>query len=470
MLDNRNSGLDPSFIDKAWEDMRRQLDEAMPVESKKNRPVAWWWWAAALLLPIMLGIGLYPRTTTPELQALPIPGQGKAIAGPGPKTIQRSTPVKTLLDTKNPINTSSNAFPKKPVTAKLSPTPFQPLSGQIADDQALKPITIPTPPLPITNQQELQVKPVKAKDSLHVAPSLISPLGSMANNRSRQLLLKALPTEFPSPLPDQDLLFDKEAEASSVNSRYAIEMGTSTRSFLNLDGFFIGIHKEWQKTGSRWSFGVGVHYRQQLLPFQTRDLLKVNSSRAATDQADSPVQEEAVGGSFEYVDFSTGVARFVSGDSSINVPISSLNLIQRLHYIDIPTYANLKLGRKWEAFASLRFSFLAKAYLDHTNRPVSRTTEDFALNNSGGNSGQFGNPPLASYANRLASNTRIGTNTSDFHGFMLSGAMGITYYPSPQVGWRLQYSSTPVSLYNLGSINIRDHWLGTSLIWRFGGK
>lgn len=467
MLDNRNSGLDPSFVDKAWEDMRRQLDVAMPVESKKRRPVlAWWWWAAALLLPIMIGIGLYPQPQAPELEALPIPGQSRAIAGPDSTIPQKqNAPIEETDNGDKAIQSSTNSFLKNPVISKLNSTPLLPKTPQRTDQQATKSIVEAKPQLPVTDVREPETNPVKTSN----APKTVSNSSDVASNRQLLPIIDVLPTGSPLPLPKNDLLFEKEATASPVSSRYAIEMGTSTRSFLTLDGFFVGINKEWQKIGSRWSFGLGVHYRQQLIPFQTTNLLKVNSGRSA-DQLESPVQEETLNGSFEYVDFASGVVGFASGDSAINVPISSLNLIQRLHYIDIPTYANFKMGRKWEAFASVRFSFLAKAHLDHTDRPVSRTTQEFALNSGGWNNGQFGNSPLASYANRLASNTRLGTNTGDFHSFMLSGAMGITYYSSPQVGWRLQYSSTPVSLYNIGSINMRDHWLGTSLIWRFGGK
>ena len=207
-----------------------------------------------------------------------------------------------------------------------------------------------------------------------------------------------------------------------------LEIGTSTRSFLALDGFFVGLNKEWQRHGSRWSFGMGVHYRQQVIPFQTSDLLKVNTTRADVDQMDSPLQEESTSGGFAEVEISSGVARFVSGDSSINIPLSSLNLIQRLHYIELPTYANFRFGPKWEVFASVRFSYLAKAYLDHTNRPVSRgTTEDFAFTNLGSGS-QAGN-----YASQLATNTRLGTNTNDFQRFTMSGAMGFTKYPAPDI-------------------------------------
>ncbi|NRB49906.1 MAG: outer membrane beta-barrel protein [Saprospiraceae bacterium] len=467
MLDNRNSGLDPSFIDNAWEDMRRQLDEAMPVESKKRRPVlAWWWWGAALLLPIMIGLGLYPRTAAPKLQALPIPGQGKAIAGP--QIQQQMAPVEAVVDIENSTHSSLNSSIKPPVISKRTLTTNSPVSPQIVNDQATKSIVDVKPQSP--TRQEPALEP-KRPNTQAGTPKTLTPAKNIASNRQLLPLLEAIPTALTTELPTDDLSFQMDPKASPVNSRYMLEMGTSTRSFLALDGFFIGLNKEWQRTESRWSFGAGIHYRQQILPFETSDLLKVRTTRSNNaDQLDSPINQEANTGGFEYVDFSTGVARFASGDSSINVPINSLNLIQRLHYLEIPTQVNYKLGRRWETFASVRFSYLAKAYLEHTDRPVGTATEDFAFNNNGGGSGQVGVPPLSSYANDLDSNIKIGSNTNDFHRFMLSGAIGFTYYPSPRMGWRLQYSSTPVSLYNIGSINIRDQWLGTSLIWRFGGR
>ncbi|NET31873.1 MAG: outer membrane beta-barrel protein [Cyanothece sp. SIO1E1] len=462
MLDNRNSGLEPSFIDQAWEDMRRQLDEAMPVESKKRRPVlAWWWWAAALLLPTLIGIGLYPRAQAPTLQALPIPGVGKAIASP--QNIPQLDIQNPIVESASASISSSNSSNQTPVVSTETPThnapavvleSFEQKSPAIVENQDSKPLTNDTQVIAEKAQALYPVKEQKNTigDSKHVVA-----------NRQLLPVVDEIPTQLSFDSPERDLSLEKEVEVSPVNSRYAVEVGTSTRSFLTFDGYFVGLNKEWQKKSSRWSFGLGLHYRQQMIPFETSDLLKVNTTRENADQLNSPILEETLNsGAFAAVDFSSGVARFVSGDSSINVPLSSLNLIQRLHYIEIPTYANFRLGRKWETFANVRFSYLAKAYLDHTHRPVSRATEDFA-NHSGG--GQTGN-----YASQLASNTRLGTNTSDFQRFMLSAAMGFTYYPSPQIGWRLQYSSTPVSLYKVGSINTRDHWLGTSLIWRFGGR
>lgn len=463
MLDNRNSGLDPSFIDQAWEDMRRQLDEAMPVESKKRRILAWWWWAAALLLPTLIGIGLYSRAQAPTLDTLPIPGPSKAIAvQPSIQQLNTQNPSAEGAQQSTLPTISSNPIP---AISKTSSTPNQSVLIPAKPEQEAQSSRLVQGRMP--NPEELN-EATEPLDVIGIPIEEKHPIGSnTAPTVDRQLLpeLEAIPTGLAFEIPGRDLSLGKEVNASRLNTRYAVEVGTSTRSFLTLDGFNVGVNKEWQKTGSRWTFGAGIHYRQQLIPFETSDLLKVKSSRDAADQMDSPVLEESFNsGSFASVDFSSGVARFVSGDSSINVPVNSLNLIQRLHYIDVPTYASLKLGRRWETFASVRFSFLAKAHLLHTHRPVSRATEDFAFNNVG-SGGQLGN-----YAYQLASNTSLGTNTDNFQRFMLSGAMGFTYYPTPQIGWRLQYSSTPVSLYKIGSINTRDHWLGTSIIWRFGGK
>lgn len=464
MLDNRNSGLDPSFIDTAWEDMRRQLDEAMPLESKKRRPILIWWWAAAIVLPLALAIGLLPTAEKPELEALPIPGHTQAIASPSENT-PTAAPIQqqsaTPLSPNNSTLTSNTSqYPSDQDQSISSKTPKHLLpQTQFANETK--------PQQPITNESKGidQPKPLERK----ISPSTVVQL-EQEQWKDRKLIpsLLTLPSWEAKDLATQALPMEKKVEASPVNSRYAIEVGTSTRSFLSLEGFFIGINKEWQKADSRWSFGTGVHYRKQLIPFQNTNLSRVNGSgNIFKATADVPLMEESFGNvGNANVDLSAGVARFNNGDTIVSISISSLNVVQQLHYIDIPAYAEYRLGKKWQAFASIRLSFLAKAYLDHSQRTFARNESAFSSNDVG-QGGAVYDPTAVFYVGNQNASIRLGTNTGDFHNTMLSGALGISYYPSPQFGVRLQYSSTPVSLYKLASIKTHDHWLGTSLIWRF---
>lgn len=461
MLDNRNSGLDPSFIDQAWEDMRKQLDEAMPLAPNNRRRVLAWWWAAGLLLLALISIGWYASTQAIDLQALPIPTYPVAVAETqripapaAPVLPQQSTPTTaTVAAEADQLSTlsSKTKLADTPSGTATKPPDYS-TEKEVIDENKLASSAPPSDALP---KEATQNNP---KDNLAEALP--------ATPRKTMSSLRALPTMTASALMTHTLGLETAVQTKARSSHYALEVGISTRNFTGLDGYFIGLNKEWQRTKSRWSFGAGLQYRQQRIPFQNQDLSKVSPARAANSM-DNPTMEEALGNN-AVLDFSSGVANFAYGDSIISIPITSLELVQKLHYVEVPLYTNFRLGRKWEASATVRLSFLAKAYLDHTTRRAQNESADFALgNNSGG--GNY-DPSFTSYLDSQKTSKRLGTNTEDFHSTMLSGAVGITYYPLSQLGWRLQYSSTPMSLYKLASIQRGDHWLGTSLVWRFGGR
>lgn len=464
MLDNRNSGLDPSFIDQAWEDMRKQLDEAMPVASDPERRAFAWWWAAVLLLLLGIGIGWLSRMQTIDLQALPIPAQSTPVA-----TNQAHTPAAARIspstDQKMRPSTTTATIPRKPAASKnRSATPNDLEKRQPLADRRT---ALTTAEIKRQKTVSQETEPPAAFTPETLSPSMSTPSVALAPiEREIVARVSALPSLPAAAIPISPLTAEMVVQTNLSTSHYAIELGTSTRSFSTLDGYSIALTKEWQKRGSRWSFGTGLQYRQQVIPFSNEDLPKVGAASAVASM-ESPNMEESLGSNAVF-DFSNGVARFAYGDSTISVPITSLHLIQKLHYLEWPVYANYRFGRKWEASASLRLSYLASAYLDHSTQRRSNETADFAF--GGNQGGGTANPNGGYYQLNQQSSTRIGQNTGDFHRGMLSGALGITYYPAPQLGWRIQYSTTPTSLYKLASIERKDHWFGTSLIWRFGAR
>jgi hypothetical protein len=156
------------------------------------------------------------------------------------------------------------------------------------------------------------------------------------------------------------------------------------------------------------------------------------------------------------------VVNFANGDTTISVPISQLDLIQKLHYVDFPLYANFKARPNFQLFIGVQFSVLAKAYLDIA-RSRSTNEADLAAYQNVSNATSIG-----WYEN--GTDTRIGANTSDFQRLQLGMSAGFTYYPTAKIGLRLQYRTTPISVYKAAAISTYDHWIGTSVLWRFGGK
>lgn len=462
MPDNRDSGLDPSFIDAAWEDMQRQLDEAMPVESKsKRRVIAWWWWAAGLLLPIASVVWFTVQRNQPELAALPIDWQGKSLPQETPEK-EIVTVIEGKTNHAAPVYIAEQVSQSTPAQTELHSTiPGHKTKSPKADLSVnnLGTSTTPKAPIPIVN--ELESTP---------APSSEITTNSASNKQNTpNLERKFLPLVSPvaplslRSLPTKELAWEGEIKPNTRMSNWAFELGATTRSFVGVDGLFVGLNKEWAKSNRKWSFGAGMQYRFQRLPFDNQDLSDINVSknRAANRQEDAlsfgqNPDLEAV------LDTDNNVINFASADSIISIPVNDLALVQKLHFIDIPLYANFKLRPKFQLFMGVQLSFLAKAYLDIAESRSGRELDLADSYNIANGSG------VNWYANR--GNTRIGVNTVDFQRFQMGVSTGFTYYPRASLGLRLQYKSTPISVYKAANISTFDHWLGTSVLWRFGGK
>lgn len=467
MPDNRDSGLDPSFIDAAWEDMQRQLDEAMPVESKsKRRVIAWWWWAAGWLLPIAAVVWFAVQKDQPVLAALPIDLQGKSLPQEAPK----QEAVAVIGDkTSNAATVEINKAPSPPTP---TPTPAQtelpsmaPVHSTKSPKENLSIIdiaTTTTPQTPIPNVKKLEntIKPSKE------AVTTSAPNTQPTPDVDRQLLPLVAPVASLSltDIPAKELAWEGEIMTNTRLSNWALELGATTRSFVGVDGLFVGLGKEWGKSNRKWSFGAGMQYRFQRLPFDNQNLSGINVSKnrsaSTVEDALSFGQDP---GMEAVLDTDNNVINFASADSVISVPVNELKLIQKLHYIDIPLYANFKFRPKWQLFMGVQFSFLAKAYLDIAESRLGRELDLAASYNS-----VAAGSRVNWYANR--GNTRIGVNTGDFQRLQMGISTGITYYPRTKLGIRLQYKSTPISVYKAAGISTYDHWLGTSVLWRFGGK
>jgi len=460
MPDNRDSGLDPSFIDAAWEDMQRQLEEAMPVEPKsKRRVIAWWWWAAGLLLPIASIVWFTVQGNQPELAALPIDLQGKSLPQETPQK-EAVTLIEGNTIPATPVNIAENVSQSAPAQTKLHSTVPVHTTKSPKEDLSLNNLAAaPKAPLPRVKEPESTIH-----QSSETAAS------STSNNPNtptlERKLLALVPPVAPlslTDLPAKELAWKGEMIPDTRMSNWALEIGATTRSFVGVDGLLVGLNKEWGKSNRKWSFGAGMQYRFQRLPFDNQDLSGINVSRSR----DAIKTEDALGfgqdpGMEAVLDTDNNVINFASADSVISIPINDLALVQKLHFIDIPLYAHFKLRPKFQLFMGVQLSFLAKAYLDITEAR-SGTEQDLAASYNVANG-----TGVNWYANR--GNTRIGANTGDFQPFQMGVSTGFTYYPRASLGLRLQYRSTPISVYKAANISTFDHWLGTSVLWRFGGK
>lgn len=462
MPDNRDSGLDPSFIDAAWGDMQRQLDEAMPVESKpKRRVIAWWWWAAGLLLPVASIVWFNVQGDQPQLEALPIDLKGK--------TIQQEIPTKQAVAVMEAEKlTAPAADERKQIpSAQSKVNPSIPANKtkstkQIRTTNKLTNRISAIPEGPITKTpavENLTAQTIK-EDKTIVSNRPTDPL---IDRKLLPLLLPITPLA-PNTLATEEFDLGQEAVPNTKLSNWALEIGASTQSFTGVDGLFIGLNQEWGRANREWSFGVGLHYRFQRIAFDRQNLSGINISKGrAVATMDSALGMGQDPGMEAVLDTDNNVVNFASADTVISVPINQLDLVQKLHFIDIPLYANFKARPNFHLFVGVQASFLARAYLDITE---SRSTREQDL------AASYNNIAGGSRVNWFANsgNTRLGANTADFQRLQLGLSTGFTYYPTAKLGLRVQYKGTLMSVYKDASIGTYDHWMGTSILWRFAGK
>ncbi len=89
-----------SFFDRAWEDMRDQLEQELP--EKRQRPFLWWAWASGGLVLLILFTWLsHEHRSTPEIRAFPLPQTGRSVYQHGQASIDlKGRPVAEI---KTPI-------------------------------------------------------------------------------------------------------------------------------------------------------------------------------------------------------------------------------------------------------------------------------------------------------------------------------------------------------------------------------
>ena len=468
MPDNRISGMDPGFVDRAWKDMQRQLDEAMPVEKQSTRRILVWWWLAALLLPALAYGWWQLRTDHPGIEALPIPLYGHPVAdlpmSPAPRNIADGAlsgqAIAQTTDTpKEEPGWQPQSVEGRPVQAASH---LEPMSSHQTTMETTTPTIAETSGLlPVKSTAEAGTRERSIPGELSPETYVEEDLTTARQHRRAVAAPGFLPALTAS-LPEL-AAFDlpKQPNSRRRSTNWYLEAGASSRDLTGLSGLEAGIGKAWKKTGSRWSFTLGLHYRFQRLPFNGTDLGKVNlrSRQEALFNAQADM-EEATGGAAQ--DPLEGSFGFVSSDTVLQVTASDLRLVQKLHFLELPLRLHYRLDRRFQLHGTMRLSYLTNALMDLANGGFSQNYDQQAY------SSRSLSASIGWYNNQA--NARLGYNRADFHRLQLGLGLGLTYYPTSRLGLQLQYHSSTMSLYRAASLDHYDHWLGTSLVCRFGPK
>lgn len=133
MQDNYHSDFDPKFVDQAWSEMQKMLDQEMPVNKpEKKRGLIWWSLGSALLLGLAAGITFLSWDNHQAKKAVveDLVSNEKAMVLEDQNASQQQQHIKSSnksFDAKIETQEISNLFQSKPLTSnsiKQEETPF----------------------------------------------------------------------------------------------------------------------------------------------------------------------------------------------------------------------------------------------------------------------------------------------------------------------------------------------------------
>lgn len=296
MQDNRSqNGKDVAFEDKAWMDMRQQLDKEMPLK-KKEQVILWWWGLSGILL-VLLIIGSFfifnknqseflngnilverknsSSTIKHDIQEVTINKNGldrnalpeKSTILPIDKVIGHSNEIRSSLEKREQQHNSSHTIHEE--TTHLSALENETYPSIITNDV---PITL----------QNLPINPRKALEeithSLVASPNFNDKKTITPIVRREQVGLNNLPTLelLDLPIISSAPTFPLYTIPKRIRIDWAVAASVGTFKLTRLNEYAIGIKTAFQLNSS-WHLGTGLNYHYFRLNGQVRTDEAINT-------------------------------------------------------------------------------------------------------------------------------------------------------------------------------------------------
>lgn len=254
MQDNRFDELEGPFMDQAWEEMRRLLDQEMPLTEKRRR--GWLWlWLLLLLGGIAGGLWLFSRLEQKQerkgedpVAILEYPTASPATAR-GDSEAHTSIPIEPGNSTTRKAATTGQADPSRSASVAVSGKGrgFQapaPPGGNQEPDQVNQLIADPAPAV-VNSRAEA----VRTEDQL---PAIGPPVSPAETPPGLHLVysppMATLNSLLPQPLSGS--LLQTEPSLTGRDRKGRIRLG--------IEG---GVLTSLAEPAYGWSGGVGVHYQ-----------------------------------------------------------------------------------------------------------------------------------------------------------------------------------------------------------------
>ncbi|MEM9837120.1 MAG: hypothetical protein AAF828_11495 [Bacteroidota bacterium] len=193
-----NWSADDVFWDEAWQDMHRQLDQAMPIKEKRRKRAIFWWWTGIAVLLLAGMLVSQSALFSPAIDSFPLPSVQQEttqvqtpILAAQPATPERPTlsdaSVSTITQTESPptLPAASTDLAATHLTATLSTIK----ENTSFSKQSLAAAAVP--PVPVTGTTDAPTSPDQQ----------VSGQGAVVGDVSSMASVALLPTKSLSFLP-----------------------------------------------------------------------------------------------------------------------------------------------------------------------------------------------------------------------------------------------------------------------------
>jgi len=375
MQDNKfHPDLDSAFEDKAWQDMRRQLDEEMPVRKKKRRFIFWWWLGSAVAVLILSASMIFMYSSTASKKEH-VSSSNKEVINSKifeqQQAIIKNRPTQEASNQQTILNntTTSKKSIKEPI--KQIPKDNQKKNRKIEKKSLLPIVNFNNSPVqqdtdhftnPVTNPPTL----VTITHAEQVAAPFSPTLDDDFTVNSTPLPLKELPIltkKGISPLPIPIVALEYTSPIISplrdtIHWQWGLQVALGTFKFNRFNEYSIGILAS-RQLSPKWRLQTGITYeylRLNSLNTSIADSFQSLDESSPADNTSGTDSDSGTGGG----SFGTTVSSDPNSDPFQDQLFGNLQEKGQIHYLNVPILLAYQLGSNFNINGGANFSYAFK--------------------------------------------------------------------------------------------------------------
>lgn len=456
--------IDDEFVNQGWEQMQAALDREMPEEKRRRLVPVFWMWAAAasVLLLLCAGLGWWQWQNQPTQESVVAVNKADraTIAEEECDEITKGMNSPMVVENSQTKDNQGKAMRDRNVAildaktslTTVSPTPLlqKRTTKQLAEKLDHRLTRLEVPILESTNTAISEVLP---QDFEITNPTILE--SEKSDNQSvtplYSIAIAAIKTQSNIALPEPKVkleLWDEEESSDKKqivpsNFKIGLEFATYTSTNAALDGYAGGAVVDVPIQSKRLNLRAGVNFNAQQRYF---DSDPSSGALSADNSGFAPKQMK------------------VNPDPDLSVNAQQLSFPVTLQY---------KPRRSWGLEGGLQASYLLNAQ-NLKGAEAYQTSVGVANGSSKVNTflseiyNNIGNATGTNVFTRDAGNSKLDIN--QLNRFDIAVSAGFGYYPTQNIGVRLQYQRGLIDLLKSDDFKAFGNNIRLSAVYFFGKK